>query len=148
VYLKFGIALLGATGWHDEYDLTLKVYNAAAEMEMCNANYEGMKSIVESVVRHSRREDDTILAKTTLIHGLLVNNQQQQGLDLGRELLSRLGFGLPKRFNSLYFWWEMTSIQRMLRGKSNEYLKRLPFISDEKVLASMHILNLVCTSKL
>ena len=143
VYLKFGIELLGQTGWRDEYDLSLLIYNAASEMEMCNANYEGMKSLVESVVRNSRRDDDTIPAKTTLLHGLLVNDQQQQGLDLGRELLSNLGYGLSRRFNTLNFWLEMMLIQRLLKGKSNDYLKRLPVITDEKVLASMHILNLV-----
>ena len=145
VYLNFGIELLGESGWRDEYDLSLKVHQAAAEMELCHTNYQGMKSLVETVVRCSRCVDDTIPAQTTLLHGLLVNDQQQQGLDLGRELLTVLGFGLPRHLTSLHFWWEMTTVQRLLKGKSNEYLKRLPVITNEKVLASMHILNLVRT---
>jgi predicted ATPase len=145
VYFKFGIELLGDDGWRDEYDVSLMIHNAAAEMEMCNSNFEGMELLVASVMRNVRCTEDALQAKTTQLHGYLVNNQQQEGLDFGKQLLSGLGFGLPKRYSIISFWLELNEIKRMLKGKNNDYLKRLPLIADEKVLASMHILNLVST---
>ena len=45
VYLNLGIDLLGDKGWRDDYVLTLALHNASAEMEMCSANFQCMKSL-------------------------------------------------------------------------------------------------------
>lgn len=143
VYLKFGIQLLGTSGWREEYELSLMLHNAAAEMELCNANFEGMDLLVKTIIQNSRSDKDTIPAKTTLLHGLVINSKQQEGLRLGQQLLNILGCGLRQKFNKLTFFLAMRSVARLLKGKSDEYLRRLPIMTDEKMLSSMHILSLM-----
>ena len=143
LYLKFGIELLGDRGWRDEYDLTLMLYNATAEMEVCNANYEGMELLVAEVLKHSRCVDDTIQARTTKVYGFGVSDRQQEGLDLGILLMSDLGYAFPVHFCLWTLRSEMKIVLSLLKGKSNDYIKRLPIIDDAKVLAAMHVLNMV-----
>jgi predicted ATPase len=145
IYLNFGVQLLGDRGWRDEYDLSLMIYNAAAEMEICKANFEGMEALIESIFRNSRCFEDKIQAKTSQIYALGVNDRQQDGLDLGIQLLTDLGTPLPKSFSKFVLRIDLNAVQKLLRGKSNDYLKRLPVIEDRDILASLHVLNLVST---
>jgi hypothetical protein len=71
-----------------------------------------------------------------------VSDRQQKGLDLAIQLLSDLG-PLPRSICQFTLRTEPQSIRKMLKRKNNEYLKRLPIIDDENVLASLQILNLV-----
>jgi predicted ATPase len=62
IYLKFGIELLGDSGWRDEYDLSLTLNNAVAEMEMCATNFEGMELVIESIIcRQNSSQNDAIV---------------------------------------------------------------------------------------
>jgi predicted ATPase len=143
IYLNFGIELLDESGWREEYDLALSIYNAAAEMAMCTAHFEVLEGLVESVVQHARSAGDKVPVRTTQLYALGVADQQQQGLDLGLQLLTDLGSPLPKSFCIVSFVLELMAVKRLSRGKSNCYLKRLPNIDNENVLASLQILNLV-----
>jgi predicted ATPase len=146
-YLNFGIELLGDRGWRAEYELSLMMYIAAAEMEVCNANYEGMEALVKSILVNGRSAEDKVPAKTLQIYTLGVTDRQQLGLDMGRELVSDLGFPFPRRFSGASFRKELKSVQRLLRGKSNDYIGRLPIIEDKNVLAALNVLNLVSFSR-
>ena len=145
IYLRFGIELLGGGegAWRDEYNLTLLLHNATAEMEVCNANVEGMELLMTNILRYSRSAEDTIQARTTQVYAFGVSDRQQDGLDLGIQILSDLGFGFPSKFCRWSLRSEMKKILLLLRGKSDDYIKRLPVINDEKVLAAMHVLNMV-----
>lgn len=143
LYLKFGIELLGDRGWRDEYDLSLMLYNATAEMEVCNANFEGMELLVTEILHNSRNADDTIQARTTQVYAFGVSDRQQEGLTLGIQLMSDLGYAFPVHFCLWTLRSEMKTVLSLLKGKSNDYIKRLPVIEDAKVLAAMHVLNMV-----
>ena len=145
VYLNLAIELLGDRGWRDEYDLTLAVYNAAAEMEMCTANFEAMETLGASVLKHARCSSDKIQARATQIYAMGVCDRQQEALDLGIVVLEGLGERFPRHMCRHAMMSELHSVQKLLRGKSNEQLMRLPNIADEEILACLQILNLVRT---
>jgi predicted ATPase len=142
-YLNFGIELLGDRGWRAEYELSLMMYIAAAEMEVCNANYEGMEVRVKSILENGRSAEDKVQAKTLQIYALGVTDRQQLGLDMGLELLSDLGFPFPRRFCRSSLRKELTFVQKLLKGKSNDYIGRLPIIEDKDVLAALNVLSVV-----
>ena len=145
--LRLGIELLGDRGWRDEYNLTLMLYNATAELEVCNANYERMEYLVTEILQHSRCADDTIPARTTQVYALCVSDRQHEGLDRGIRLMSDLGFAFPAHFSLWALRNEVKSVLSLLKGKTNEYLKRLPDINDTTVLSAMHVLNMVSCKK-
>jgi predicted ATPase len=148
IFLRFGIELLGDQGWKDVYDLALAIHNDACEMEMCAANFEGIELLVGGIMRNARSSRDRIQARTTQLYAFSVNDRQQEGLDLGLQLLREVGSPLPKRLNMFTLLRELRSVQNLLKGRSNEYLKRMPIIDDEDILSAMRILHLVRTSLL
>ena len=67
VYLKMGIKLLDQEKcWIDpkQYDLTLALYCAAAEMTMCQGRYEETYELLEPVFQHARTLEDKLQAYT------------------------------------------------------------------------------------
>jgi predicted ATPase len=143
VYLNFGIGLLGDRGWRDEYDLTLAMYNAAAEMNMCTGHFDAMEPLLESVLKHSRSSCDRIQAESTKIYALGMADRQDDALDLGLAVLAGLGVKLPWSKCKYSMKSELKAVHRLLRGKSNEQLMRLPYIGDQDILACLKILSVV-----
>jgi predicted ATPase len=148
VYLNLAIDLLGDGGWQHEYEMTLAVHNAAAEMDMCTTNFEAMESRIESVLKHASCLGDKIQAHTTQIYTMGVRDRQQDSLDLGIHVLKGLGERLPRRLCKNKMVSELKSVQNLLKGKSNEQLMRLPNIDDGEILACLQILNLMTLNAL
>jgi predicted ATPase len=142
-YLEFGIEVLGDRGWRDEYYLTLILFNATAEMEVCNSNYKKLELIVDTILKNGRCADDTIQARRTQVYALCVSDRQHEGLDQGIQLMADLGFAFPKHHSLWALRNEVKAVLSLLKGKSNDYLKRLPIINDANALAAMHVLNVV-----
>lgn len=143
VYLNLAIDLLGDRGWRDEYELTLAVHNAAAEMDMCTANFEAMDKLIESVLIHARCQGDKIQARATQIYAMGVSDRQQEALDLGLAVLASLGERFPRNLCRSKMVSELKSVQKLLKGKSDEQLMRLPHIENGEILACLQILNLM-----
>jgi predicted ATPase len=142
-YLKFGIELLGNLGWKDVYHVALAIHNDACEMEMCAANFEEMGFLVESILQHARCDGDKLKARTTQIYALSVSDRQVEALDLGVQLLRDIGSPLPKSLSVWTLLRKLRSVQNLLKGKSNDFLKQMPLIEDDDILAAMRILHLV-----
>jgi predicted ATPase len=147
IYLKLGIEMLGDRGWREEYDLALMIYNATAEMEVSCANYEEMEDLVSKILQHSRCTNDTIQARTTQVYALCVSDRQHDGLNSGIQLMADLGYAFPTHFSLWTLLGEVRAVLALLKGKSDDYLKRLPLIDDATVLAAMHVLNMVSYSQ-
>jgi predicted ATPase len=143
VYLNLGIELLGSRSWREDYDLTLALHNAAAEMEMCTANFERMEKLLENVFLRARNSEDRIQAYATRIYALGVSDRAAEAIDTGVEVLKGLGEKFPSRYCKAYLISEMRTVKNLLKGKSDEQLLRLPPIENKEKLAAMRILQLI-----
>lgn len=148
IYLNFGIKLLGATSWKDHYNLALDLHNAAAEMELCIANFDRMGDLLDAVVLNVRNSRDKQQAAATRIYALGVRDQQQEGLQEGKKVLRELGERFPNRCLKVRLLAEMIKIKHLLRGKSDTMLMRLPAMEDADMLAAVQILDLMFLSSL
>ncbi|MBC6435467.1 serine/threonine protein kinase, partial [Nostoc sp. HG1] len=59
VYLQVGVELLTANCWQSQYELTLNLYVAAAEVAYLNADFDGMEQMAARVLQNAQ----TILDK-------------------------------------------------------------------------------------
>jgi predicted ATPase len=143
IYLKLGTELVGSRGWKDDYYLTLAIYNAAAEMETCLANFEEMEGLLETVFAYARNFEDKIQAYSSRIYALGVSERSFEAIDLGVEVLKELGETFPKRLGSARVMIEMRAVRKLLKGKSDEQLLRLPHLTSDRKLAAMKILQLM-----
>jgi len=67
----------------------------------------------------------------------------QEAIDLGLEVLSRLGEKIPKQPGRLQVLSELFTVKRLLRGKTDSIILGLPDMIDKRKLAAMNILNLL-----
>jgi predicted ATPase len=142
VYLNLGIEFLGEFGWKDHYDLTLTLYNAAAEMHICDVDFDATERLV-AVVLKKARPSDRVQAETTLVYAVGMKNKQNEAIDLGIQLLARLGEPLPRRLRKARLLIETVRVYGQLIGKSDEQLLCLPAMADPEKLACIQILNLL-----
>jgi predicted ATPase len=142
IYLNFGVELVGTRGWRDDYHLTLAVYNAAAEMEMCTANFERMEQYLKTVFENARPTDQ-IQSYATKIYALGVSDRALEAIDTGINVLKELGETFPNRLCSAHVMSEVRTVRKLLKGKSDAQLLRLPTLANEQKLAAMQILQLI-----
>lgn len=143
IYLKLGIELLEPRSWRDDYDLTLALHNASAEMEMCTANLERMEQLLEQVFLHARDAEDKIQAYMTKIYALGVCDRAAEAIETGILVLKGLGVTFPTRLCKARMISEVRIVKKLLKGKSNEQLLRLPNVENKEKLAAMSILQIL-----
>jgi predicted ATPase len=143
IFLSLGIEFLGDTGWRDHYHLSLALYNAAAEMHLCINEFDEMERLVRCVMKEARLID-RIHSETTLVYAMGMINKQNESIDLGIQLLARLGVTFPRRLSTARVLIEVARVHVQLMGKSDEELICLPTMEDSEKLACVQILNLLC----
>jgi predicted ATPase len=67
-HFEFGIELLSNRHWRDQYSLSLSLYNAAAEVEYCCADFLRVHKLIDEVKCNARNEDDKIRVRTLSIY--------------------------------------------------------------------------------
>jgi len=145
-YLELGISLLGQRSWRDNYELTLALYNATAEMALCRANFERMEELVDQVLRNARCLTDKTQAYASRIYALGAGEQQEEAVSTAIEVLNGFGESFPYRLSAGNLRAETKAVGKLLRGKSDEQFLRMPRMVDKDKLACMQILHLVYLS--
>jgi predicted ATPase len=138
-YFAFGLGRLESSNWQNNYDLLLALTNAAAEMCMCTGQYNQMEEYLEDVLRHARTFRDKVQAFATRISSFSIRDKQNDAVNLGIEVLSALGETFPRNFRSACLLRELWQVRRLLRGRSDQQLFRLPLIANESKLLALQI---------
>jgi predicted ATPase len=141
--LNLGISILGKRHWRDQYHLSLDLYNAAAEVEYCNANFDRMDALINEVLENARCADDKIRAFTASIYSLGSRNELQKATDLGFQVLKDLGEPFPSKGRTTTILFEFFRTKRMLQKLSDDDILNLPMMYDVNKLAALRIMNLL-----
>jgi len=148
VYCELGLKLLNKRIWRENYELALCLHNSAAEMAMCTANFERMEEIVAMILQNAKIYRDKVPAYALTIYSIGFSVQQQQaGIEIGLKVLEHLGEKLPHRLLlRACAVKEALRVKRLLWGKSDEQLLRMPLITDQDKLACLKILHAIFAS--
>lgn len=145
-HLELGLSVINSSDprqWRNKYELMLALHNAAAEMHMCTANVERMDVILEAVFDHARTYSDKLQAFNTRIGSLSYLERQGEAVDLGVQVLKELGEPFPTRMCSAALLSEFKSVKKLLKGKTDEQLLRIPFIAEKTKLQCLQVLNVM-----
>jgi len=142
-HLNLGISMLNKRYWRDQYHLSLDLYNAAAEVEYCNANFDRMEELVNEVLENARNINDKTRALTTSIYSLGSRNELQKAIDLGLQVLGDLDERIPTKGRTITIILEFMKTRRMLRKLSDDDILNLPRMHDEKKVAATRIMTLL-----
>ncbi|CAB9522432.1 Transcriptional regulator [Seminavis robusta] len=143
VYLEHGISILPKDKlWgRDNYDLSLRLHNAAVEVCYCNAQFQILDDLIEAILEHSRVFDDSLIARSTKIFALGSRHHLAEALDVALSTLKELGERLPSDPTSLSVATSVRKTKKLLHGLSDESILRMKRMTDRNALAKMSILN-------
>ncbi len=140
-YLAAGIALLPMQSWQTDYDLTLALYESAAESAYLNTDFEQMKKWAEIVLQHAKNELDKIKVFEIRITACAMQTKLQEAVTIGRESLTMLGINFPESPTPLHIQQALTKTSAYLTGKKIEDLIDLPMMTEPRKLATMRVLS-------
>ena len=142
-YIDLGIRLLSRRHWRDQYDLSLALYNAAAEVAYCNAQFERVDFVIGEVIANARCFRDQLRAYTTKVYSLGTQNEPQRAIATGLEVLDQLGQSIPANVTVCRMIWEFLKTRRMLHGKSEDQILSLPLMEDTDLLSAMRMMSII-----
>ncbi|WP_413167608.1 AAA family ATPase [Capilliphycus salinus ALCB114379] len=128
-YLNIGITLLANDSWQHQYELTLALYQEAAEVAYLCGDFDRMETLATLVLENSKTVLDRVKIYELKVEFCLIRNHFKEALNVGVEVLQFLGVTLPE-----------SSSSSLSINLETEHLINLPEMTDEKSLAAMSIL--------
>jgi predicted ATPase/signal transduction histidine kinase len=139
-YLTIGIQLLPKNCWESHYDLTLNLYEAAAEATYLNTDFEQTEAWVATLLTYAKTPLDRIKAYLVTIEAHKAQNQGLAALAIGLEGLHLFGISLPEQPTPTDIGIALQSTQIALSDRAIEDLIDLPIMTRPESLTVMNIL--------
>jgi predicted ATPase/signal transduction histidine kinase len=140
-YLTVGIKLLSPESWQTDYDLTLALYESAAETAYLNTDFAQMEQWGEIVLQQAKNELDKIKIFEVKITACAMQTKLLEAVKIGREALKILGVNFPESPTPLDIQQALSKTAAYLTGKKIEDLINLPIVTNPHQLAIMRLLS-------
>jgi predicted ATPase/signal transduction histidine kinase/CheY-like chemotaxis protein len=140
-YLKIGRDFLSADSWLRQYDLTLALHVAAAEVASSCGNFEEMEKLASLVLEQATSLLDKVKVYEVKIQAYTVQNSPLSAIDTALSILKMLGIKFPNKPNKLDVLFKLIETKLALAGKQIEDLIDLPQMTDPYKLAAMRLLS-------
>ncbi|RCJ15487.1 serine/threonine protein kinase [Nostoc sp. ATCC 43529] len=145
-YLEIGMGLLESSSWQTQYQLTLAIYETAAETAYLLGNFEQMERLVQIVLERSKTILDRVKITEVKIVALLAQTKLKQALDIGIPMLRQLKLKLPEQPTIFHVLMGLLKIKLVLVGKQISDLASLPQMTQPDKIAALSILESIGTS--
>ncbi|MBD2309328.1 PAS domain S-box protein [Chroococcidiopsis sp. FACHB-1243] len=145
-YLEIGMGLLESSSWQTQYQLTLAIYETAAETAYLLGNFEQMERLVQIVLEHSKTVLDRVKITEVKIVALLAQTKLKQALEIGMPMLRQLKLKLPEQPTIFHVLMGLLKIKLVLVGKQISDLASLPQMTQPDKIAALSILESIGTS--
>ena len=142
-YLLLGVSMLGESCWEDEYELSLELYNAAAEVEYSIASFENVEKLVSEILANTRWLPDTLRAHSIRVYSLGNRGHMLKAIEKGMSVLELLNEKFPTKTTPHMIAVAVKKTKWLVRGKSSEYFLRLPTMDNPEKLAAMQMMNVI-----
>ncbi|MCW5313409.1 AAA family ATPase [Nostoc sp. KVJ3] len=143
VYVQTGIELLTANCWQSQYELTLNLYIAAAEVAYLNADFESMEHLAGLVLQSAQTILDKIKIYEIQIAAQTAQSRMLEAIAVGREALRQLGVELPNEPDEASIGKAIQTLVSQLQGRRIEELSELPIMTGSTTQAAMQLLAIL-----
>ena len=142
-YFSMGISILNADNWELQYELSLDLYNSLAAMECCKGNFVEANKLVNAILRHSRSMREQLPAYETKLHYLGAQDEINQAIVLGLDILDQLGEKFPRNPGMPKIVYEVMTTRWLLGKKSVDEVLNLKPLTDWKKIAILRMEQLI-----
>ena len=140
-YLKIGISCLSKNSWDEQYNLSLEMYEEAAEAASLSGYFSEMKQLISIVEKQAKFLLDKIKVYEIKIQASIAQNQPLEGINKALYVLNKLGISFPTQPSKLHILYELGRTKLNLISKNIAHLIDLPVMTDSNKLAAMRILS-------
>ncbi|MEE3719704.1 ATP-binding protein, partial [Tumidithrix elongata RA019] len=145
-HLAIGIGLLPDDGWQRHYQLSLSLYQTAAESAYLNTDYDECHRLVDRIVHHAHHILDTIESYKVKIDAYTSQKKFHEVPATVNSILLRLGEPFPAYPNELQVGVELLRTEISTRIKRIDDWWTLPTMTDPYKLAAVYIMTTIATS--
>ncbi|MEG4812734.1 AAA family ATPase, partial [Microcoleus sp. F8-D3] len=136
-YAKVGLKLLGTDAWQRQYEMTLSLYDLAAEVAFLAGDFEQMNQWIEAVIHHAKTPLEQVQVYQVKIQALVAHNKFVEAIAIGQSVFQMLGVNLPNEPTLDDIRQLKQEIDALIEGRSIESFFHLPKMSDPQQLAIM-----------
>ncbi|WP_414570743.1 protein kinase domain-containing protein [Nostoc sp. CCY 9925] len=140
-YLSTGIELLSNDSWQTKYEISIALYETAAEAAYLNGNFEKMEELIEVVLAQAKTLLEKVKVYEIKIQADGAQNKALASVNTSLSFLKLLGVEFPDRPNQLDIQLAMAEITSNLAGKQIQELINLSDMNQPQLLAAMRILS-------
>ncbi|MEH2321595.1 AAA family ATPase, partial [Nostoc sp.] len=143
VYLQRGMKLLQTNCWQYQYELTLNLYVATAEVAYLNGDFEGMEQLAAILLQQAQTILDKVKIYEIQIAAQTAQSQMLGAIAVGREALAQLGVELPKEVDEATIGKALQDLNQQLQGRQIAELVDLPLMSESTAQAAIQLLGML-----
>ncbi|HEY9848465.1 MAG TPA: AAA family ATPase [Leptolyngbyaceae cyanobacterium] len=143
IYLQTGIALLTANCWQSQYELTLNLYVAAAEVAYLNADLDGMEEMGTQVLQKAQTILDKVKIYEIQIAAQTAHSKVLETIAVARDALLQLGIELPTEPDKALIGKALQTLACQLQDRKIEELVDLPVMTNPQIQAAMQLLGML-----
>lgn len=144
-YLQIALELLSFDSWENQYELTLKLHEEAAETAYLNSDFEPMEKMANLVLEKAITLLDTVKVYEVLILAYMAQQKLQEALNTGLHILKQLGLEFPSQPNASDIENALGETGSLLREKPIDDLIDLPLMANANQRAIIKILLIIFT---
>lgn len=140
-YLTTGIELLKDNSWERKYELTLSLYETAAEAGYLAGDFEQMEQFVQIVLVKAKTLLEKVKVYEVKIKAYGAQNQALEAVNVALYVLKQLGVEFPENPTQSDVQLAMAELTTNLAGRQVTDLINLPEITNVQAMAAISILS-------
>lgn len=145
-YLSIGLALLPTSSWQDHYELTLTLYELAAEMAYLRGDFARFAQLETIILSQANSLLDKIKTHEIRIQVHLAHDQQSKAIEVALLVLQQFGVNFPTQPSSEDIETCLHTTRLAWVEKTIESLVNLPIMTDQNTQAIMRLLSSIATT--
>ncbi|KAB8319209.1 AAA family ATPase [Tolypothrix campylonemoides VB511288] len=139
-YLTTGIQFLSCDSWETNYNLTLALYEKAAEAAYLAGDFEQTEQLAKVVLATAKTLLEKVKVYEVRIETYKAQSRGVEAITTGLQVLKLLGIKFPEQPSQEDIDIALQETQRDLAGREIEDLLDLPNMTEPTKLAAMNIL--------
>ncbi|MEA5514819.1 AAA family ATPase, partial [Nodularia sp. UHCC 0506] len=145
-YARVGLYLLGKNSWHQQYEMCLEFHNLAAEFAWLCGDFENMEQLIDAVITHVKSLVEQVNVYRIRILANTSHNKLNQALNIGMELLQKLGVNFPQNPTQNDIQQALIEIGQFIEDREISDLLELSVMTDREKIAILQITNSIFPS--
>ena len=140
-YLNTGLKFLSADSWQSSYELTLSLYEEAAEAAYLCGNFDQMEQLALVVLNHAKTVLEKVKVYDVKIQAAGAQGNLKEAIEIGLVVLKLLGVILPEQPTQLDIQQGFQETASFYVGQEIEALINLPDMTELEPKAAIYILS-------